>query len=1339
MIGEYQIGWYSAHYAWSGSLSAYLVYYGVSDSEADCGASGCSTGQIYSSPYTLTTVTAPGIASYENVLAYTLVSTGEYCYAYFDGSEPAYGVDSSLETETTNTIYVLNCYDTNDCNAAEHCNKIGLWETWSCQPLEADGESCTADEECQSGHCYETTTGLCYTASASTDTDTDGLSDDEESSLGTDATNSDSDNDGLGDYLEVLAQRSDPTLIDTDGDGVSDLSDLCSETTGSATVDTNGCAVDQMRIMFTLTAHDQNELGPDGGDADGNFGGMVSLDGDVAVVGASGADGGGGRPGAVYVFRWDGTQWNEEAKLTASDDDGLYTLFGNALAVSDDVIVVGDSGDNIQNLGSGAVDSILYTSGGAAYVYRWDGTNWNEEAKLVPSDLGYYGFGYSVAVSGDVIVVSSIDYALLDHSPSAYVYRWDGIEWQEEDQIFLPDAQEYTAYAPYSPVAVKGDTFVIGAPYADSSDATDSGAAYVYRWDGDHWGLESTLTPPSPESDGRFGISVDVDRDMVIAAASGSEKVFFHNRQLGNWVQVGTLGILSYSASLSGDLALIGNQSGSSSMAYRWFGSWIEVTQLSQDDDTAGGDIDGKRLALHGDSAVFIYHNILNPTLDTDRDGVSDDADAFPTDVAETTDTDADGVGDNGDACSATPSWEDANESGCSASQRDTDGDGVVDSADICDDTTDVSTVDEEGCSDEQRDSDSDGVLNDDDDCPNTSRVSGLDYIESNGCAWSDTDTDGDWLSDYEELMTYGETMTTKIYGSDSTTEDYFGFAVAIATDTNTIVVGAPYHDEQGTDSGAAYVYTWNGSNWNETKLLASDGEEGDYFGNAVSISGDAIAVAAYAEDHENTAFSGTATGAVYIYRWDGSEWNEEQKVVGETEAFSTLTFGYSIDLSDDHLIVGDYNAYCIPSGATSAEESGAATVFAWDGSSWNLEQRLTASDCAANDRYGWSVAIDDDVAVVGAYADDDIANGSGSAFVYDYDVSTSTWSLNTKLAPSSLGAASYFGFQVSVSENIVAVGAKGDGVTYPFHYDGTNWNEAEILGNGGVSAALFEDSLFVCPQVALYEWNDSNWESTKELSLSCFQDALALNSFLLLIGDKDSNDGTGAVVIYDRSDPPNTDYSDPDSDNDGLSDGDEVEIYGSDPLDDDTDDDNLQDGWEINGYDADADGIIDIDLLAYGANPLKKDLFVEVDWMLSTGFGGHNHMLKTAAATQVVNTFAAMSTISNPDGTTGVAVHFDTGTYGGGTQIYYNDDLTPVWVEFSTLKSTKFNSNRDGIFKYLIMAHKYNGGCTNNGISRNAATDIVIVMGCTTTQVGTVNEQSNTITRQLRNAVAGW
>lgn len=160
-----------------------------------------------------------------------------------------------------------------------------------------------------------------------------------------------------------------------------------------------------------------------------------------------------------------------------------------------------------------------------------------------------------------------------------------------------------------------------------------------------------------------------------------------------------------------------------------------------------------------------------------------------------------------------------------------------------------------------------------------------------------------------------------------------------------------------------------------------------------------------------------------------------------------------------------------------------------------------------------------------------------------------------------------------------------------------------------------------------------------------------------------------------------------------------------------DTDGDGLPDVWETNGYDADGDGQIDVDLPAMGANPNKKDLFVEMDYMQGCLPG-------TAAMDRIKAVFAA-APVSNPDNTTGINIHLDAGTaggsnhnLGGGNQVPYDSDLKPYESQINAIKDANFDSNRDKVFRYMIWADDYDSSCSS-GVALGIPSDtFVVTMG---------------------------
>ena len=149
-------------------------------------------------------------------------------------------------------------------------------------------------------------------------------------------------------------------------------------------------------VTLALPLGAQCEVSKLRGSVDGaelvGFGRSVSVSGDLALVGASGDDDAGSNSGSAYVFRVDGSEWFEEAKLVASDAAG-GDRFGISVALCGDVALVGAHEDDDADSHSGS-----------AYVFRFDGTTWVEEQKLTDGEQSDE-FGRSVSVCGEVALV----------------------------------------------------------------------------------------------------------------------------------------------------------------------------------------------------------------------------------------------------------------------------------------------------------------------------------------------------------------------------------------------------------------------------------------------------------------------------------------------------------------------------------------------------------------------------------------------------------------------------------------------------------------------------------------------------------------------------------------------------------------------------------------------------------------------------------------------------------------------------------------------------------------------------------------------------------------------
>ena len=256
-------------------------------------------------------------------------------------------------------------------------------------------------------------------------------------------------------------------------------------------------------------------------------------------------------------------------------------------------------------------------------------------------------------------------------------------------------------------------------------------------------------------------------------------------------------------------------------------------------------------------------------------------------------------------------------------------------------------------------------------------------------------------------------TEQAKLAASDEAIGDHFGYAVSLNGET--AVVGAWGDDDAGGASGSAYVFVRSGTNWIEqAKCTASDAAAGDHFGWAVSVHSNTVVVGA------NLVGAGQ-DGAAYVYARSGTNWVEQATLTDATgsagdqfgfsvavESDTTIIggevgcvfvrngtnwtqqarlapfsfelngdFGKAVSVSGDTVLIGAYNDDQV------AANAGAAYFFTRKGTNWTRYAKITASDGASQDNFGWSVSLDGNTSVVGAFADDDLGSASGSAYVF--------------------------------------------------------------------------------------------------------------------------------------------------------------------------------------------------------------------------------------------------------------------------------------------------------------------------------------------------------------------
>jgi len=227
------------------------------------------------------------------------------------------------------------------------------------------------------------------------------------------------------------------------------------------------------------------------------FGNSVSMDGNIAAIGAYNHPSGGDGRGRVYVFEYDGSAWVEQQMLQASDQQD-FALFGYKVSVSGTMLIVSNS--------ASAMPPEPFTT--KAYIFRKIGSTWSERQILQPSDTPDLGYGFSVAISGSFALVSSpFHHSGGSQRGQAYLYQYDGSVWSEI-QILQDPAETDNVFfgyscdiSPYTAVVARG------------------GEAHVFRNNGGIWSLEQILAPSDGLMSSGYGIMSAIHYDRVVVGA----------------------------------------------------------------------------------------------------------------------------------------------------------------------------------------------------------------------------------------------------------------------------------------------------------------------------------------------------------------------------------------------------------------------------------------------------------------------------------------------------------------------------------------------------------------------------------------------------------------------------------------------------------------------------------------------------------------------------------------------------------------------------------------------------------------------------------------------------
>jgi hypothetical protein len=250
----------------------------------------------------------------------------------------------------------------------------------------------------------------------------------------------------------------------------------------------------------------QAKLLPSDGVADAQFGIATAISGDTAFIGANRDDDMGFQSGSVYVFTRTGTVWTQQTKLYSSDATASQR-FGVSTYILGDTAIIGANGD--QN------------AKGAAYIFTRTGTTWTSQQKLNVSDAGTYpNFGLEVSLSGNSALIGAAGYQPGPYAGSAYVFVRNGTTWTRQAKLVASDGVPYDGFSLWA-VSLDGDNALIGAPGYHHGDAT--GAAYIFTRTGTTWTQQQELLASDGAKKHYFGNAVFLVGNTALIGAWGDD------------------------------------------------------------------------------------------------------------------------------------------------------------------------------------------------------------------------------------------------------------------------------------------------------------------------------------------------------------------------------------------------------------------------------------------------------------------------------------------------------------------------------------------------------------------------------------------------------------------------------------------------------------------------------------------------------------------------------------------------------------------------------------------------------------------------------------------------
>ncbi len=756
-----------------------------------------------------------------------------------------------------------------------------------------------------------------------------------------------------------------------------------------------------------------------GGDA---FGTGVAISGDIVVVGSPKRDSNGTDSGMLYLFEKSSAGWSDmtETAVLGASDSLAGDYLGYSVAIDGDVVVAGAYGDDTNGSDAGAV-----------YIYEKPSSGWedmNETVKLTAPDAATGdNFGKSVAISGDSAVIGShSDDNTYLNAGAAYLFKKNPAGWASGSEVSKFTASDAAAHDAFgNSVAIDGNTVVVGA-YNNDDAGTNSGSVYLFQKPLSGW-TDSTETAKLTASDAMsgdfFGNSVAIANDAVLVGAhqrdsnvgSNSGAVYFFKKPLAGWSSTtensrivandaSAYGVFGVCVAMDGDSAVVGSYgssaNGSFSGAAYALKNTLDINTIENkstvlDIDAVDDENDTITFSLveGGDAALFqidAQSGVLRfksaPDFEAPLDADSNNRYSFQLLISDIT------------AQSSTYSVN-------------------VNVGDIAYEQTAPKALDFGMLSTIQMQTPLDNSV-----FGTSVAISGdTAVVGASGVAGG---AGAVYVYMYDSTTnTY--VLSATLTASDAGSSHFFGSSVAISG--NSVVVGSYGDNANGTYAGAAYLFEKPAEGWSDAtedvKLVSSDIAAGDYFGISVGISGNLIIIGSKYDDFRLMQNAGSA----YLFQkttFNGAVIASEVAKFITADAANNDNCGESVAISTNLIAIG------CTGDDDGGDNSGSIHLFEKQGEQWSgigEVAKLSASDAAAGDLLGHSVAIDGDIVIGGAYGKE---SGTGAAYLFEKpDTGWAKRTENAKLTPTQSSVGDHFGESVAISADMVVIGSSASNV----------------------------------------------------------------------------------------------------------------------------------------------------------------------------------------------------------------------------------------------------------------------------------------------------------------------